>query len=216
MLEKYVNAVLSAPQSLGLTAARNPAEFWERHVLDALKVLDLLPGEMHTSQLRIIDVGSGNGIPGVPIAIALPQWQVSLLDSNNKRCGFLDMFCKFNKIDNVHIIPGRAELWGHDENYWECFDLAFARALGKLSVALELSAPFAKIGGSVIIPHGESYKSELARFQKAISELDIVHSESIPYHVSPGISFVALKFLKRHPTPDRYPRKPGIPHKRPL
>src|SRR5438045_879832 len=98
LLQKYVNAVMAAPASLGLTATGDPAEFWERHVLDALKIVDLLPRSLQDSPLKVIDVGSGNGIPGIPAAIALPHWQVFTLDSNNKKVGFIDMFCKFNEI----------------------------------------------------------------------------------------------------------------------
>src|SRR5690348_16995610 len=100
LLEKYVAAVLSAPHSLALTATRDAKEFWERHVLDALKISEVLPVELHKRSLRVLDVGSGNGVPGLPIGIALPDWQVILLDSNNKKCGFLDTFCKFNAIKN--------------------------------------------------------------------------------------------------------------------
>src|SRR5207253_1734676 len=109
LLKKYVAAVLAAPSSLSLTADREPADFWERHVLDALKLLDLLSTEYKDAGMKVIDVGSGNGIPGIPIAIALPKWDVHLLDSNSKKCGFLDMFCMSHSIKNVHVHAGRAE-----------------------------------------------------------------------------------------------------------
>ena len=83
------------------------------------------------------------GIPGIPTAIAVPAWTVFLLDSDNKKCGFIDMFCKFNAIKNVHTIAGRAEVIGHGDMR-ESYDIVFARALGKLPVALELAAPFVK------------------------------------------------------------------------
>ena len=160
LLEKYVQAVMSAPHSLALTAARDPREFWQRHVLDALKLIELFPPAMHQKVLRVLDVGSGNGIPGLPAAVAVPTWTVDLLDSNAKKCGFIDMFCKFNAIQNVHVIVGRAETLAHTERR-ESYDLVFARALGKLPIALELAAAFVAAGDipqvhlSVVGPRGE-------------------------------------------------------------
>src|SRR4029077_13454371 len=100
-----------------LTATEEPAEFWERHVLDALKIVDLLPKLLHSQTLKVIDVGSGNGVPGIPVAVAIPSWQVFLLDSNSRKSGFIDMFCKYNKIENAHILSGRAETFGRQEEF---------------------------------------------------------------------------------------------------
>jgi 16S rRNA (guanine527-N7)-methyltransferase len=216
LLEKYVNAVLAAPSSLGLTATKNPGEFLERHVLDALKMLSLLPKNILETSQKVIDVGSGNGVPGIPIAIASPHWEVFLLDSNNKKCGFLDMFCKFNEIKNVHVVPGRAEVVAREESFREGFDIAFSRALDKLPAALELTIPFLKVGGILMIPHGGSHKMELARAQNALKELSSVHQETLPYQLNEKVSFTALTFIKQRSTSEKYPRKAGTPHKRPL
>jgi len=216
LLEKYVGAVMAAPGSLGLTATEDPAEFWERHVLDALKILDLLPKPLHSQNLKVVDVGSGNGIPGIPIAIAIPNWQVFLLDSNTRKSGFVDMFCKFNNIGNAHLLTSRAEAFAQQKEYRSQFDIAFARALGKLPSALELTLPFLKRNGLLVIPHGSSYKSELTRSQNALNELGAILQDSIPYQLNTQVSFTALIFSKQRETPERYPRKPGIPRKRPL
>ncbi len=216
LLEKYVQAVLAAPLSLHLTSAHDAGEFLERHVLDALKLVDTLPQHLHPKGLKVIDVGSGNGIPGLPIAIALPTWELFLLDSNNKKCGFIDMFCKFNQIKNVHVVPARAEVLAHDESYRQQFNLAFARALGKLPTALELASPFLKREATLVIPHGRTYASELERSKKAMKELGIAHQKSTPYAINKEVSFTALTFLKVADTPEKYPRKTGIPEKRPL
>jgi 16S rRNA (guanine527-N7)-methyltransferase len=216
LLEKYVAAVMAAPGSLSLTATRDPAEFWERHVLDALKILSLLPASLHEKPLKVMDVGSGNGIPGIPVAIAAPNWDVYLLDANSKKIGFLDMFCKFNDIKNVHTIADRSESAARLDAYRGQFDLCFARALGKLPTALELCLPFLKPNGLLMIPHGESHAAELARSIKALKELGAALKEKIPYQVNREIHFTALTFLKTETTPDRYPRKSGMPAKRPL
>ncbi|OGR90420.1 MAG: 16S rRNA (guanine(527)-N(7))-methyltransferase RsmG [Elusimicrobia bacterium RIFCSPLOWO2_01_FULL_59_12] len=216
LLEKYVNAVLAAPASLGLTATRDPAEFWERHVLDALKLLTFLPKNLLDATLRVIDIGSGNGVPGIPIAIALPGWSVYLLDASNKKTGFLDMFCKSNKIENAIVLPGRAEILGHHPKFRGQFDLAFSRALGKLPTALELSVPFLKRDGLLIIPHGYTYQTELLRSQRALNELGAALQDSKPYSLNKIVNYTALTFLKINDTPETYPRKVGTPTKRPL
>ena len=215
LLEKYVEAVMSAPHSLALTAARDPREFWQRHVLDALKLIELFPPSMHQKVLRVLDVGSGNGIPGLPAGIAVPSWSIELLDSNAKKCGFIDMFCKFNAVTNVHVIVGRAETLAHTERR-ESYDLVFARALGKLPVALELGAAFVAVGGILIVPHGTSWQKEFQRSEKAITAFGLRFKDKFNYKLAPGIQFAALWFEKIHPTPDKYPRAVGIPAKRPL
>jgi 16S rRNA (guanine527-N7)-methyltransferase len=216
LLEKYVSAVLAAPASLGLTGARDAAEFWERHVLDALKLISLLPASLHNSPQKVIDVGSGNGTPGIPIAIALPNWRVVMLDSNNKKTGFLDMFCKFNLLQNVRVISERAEAAAHQPEYREYFDIAFARALGKLPVALELSLPFLKRDGILMIPHGPTFKKELAESKTALDKLGGALKNSAAYQLNKEITYTALTFLKTRETPEIYPRRVGIPKKRPL
>src|SRR5205814_9717290 len=96
------------------------------------------------------------------------------------------------------------------------FDLAFSRALGKLPVALELCIPFLKRNGLLIIPHGCSFKIEIANSQRALRELGAIHQDSIAYSLTDHIAFTALTFLKTSETPERYPRKTGMPKKRPL
>jgi 16S rRNA (guanine527-N7)-methyltransferase len=216
MLDRFVNAVLAAPQSLNLTASTDPAEFWERHVLDTLRVISLLPAQLQLSQTKVVDVGSGNGVPGIIAAIACPTWQLTLIDSSNKKCGFLDTFCKFNAIENVVILAGRAETLGHEEELRERFGFGFARALAKLPVALELTLPFIKLGGLLCIPHGKSSDSEILRSKKTMKELGAVQIESLNYELTKNAPMHALMFKKDHETPEKYPRRPGLPNKRPL
>lgn len=216
LLETYAAAVLQAPGTLNLTAAKDANEFCARHINDTLHLLATLPLNNFLEPLSVLDVGSGNGIPGIVIAISQPQWQVSLLDSNNKKCGFLDTFCKTNVIKNVRVLCGRAENLAHEEGLRETFDLVFARALSKLPVALELCIPFLKLGGLVIVPHGTSYPYELKASQKALDELGARLENTIPYFQNSASHFTALLFKKDRHTPERYPRRPGAPEKHPL
>jgi 16S rRNA (guanine527-N7)-methyltransferase len=212
LLKQYADSVLEASQRFALTATRDPDEFWKRHILDALALLELVPEEMRSADLRILDLGSGNGIPGIPVAIRQPNWQVILLDSNSKKCGFLDMFCKQLSIKNVRVVAARAEVAGHDIVHRASYDIVFSRALGKLPVALELASPFLKASGMLIVPHGTSWQSELAASTKAMEELHIEFATERTY----GDNFTALEFRKTGETPEKYPRSVGIPTKRPL
>jgi 16S rRNA (guanine527-N7)-methyltransferase len=215
LLEKFVQAVLSAPESLRLTGTRDPAEFWQRHVLDALKLVELFPPSDHNRPCKVLDVGSGNGVPGIPAAIAVPAWDVDLLESNKKKIGFLDMFCKFNGLKNVHTIVGRAEVAAHGKMR-EAYDIVYARALGKLPIAIELASPFVRMGGVLVVPHGTSWHSELERSKKAIKELGMSFKDKKSYSLGEGPTFTALLFEKTHSSPEKYPRATGIPAKRPL
>ena len=125
------------------------------------------------------------------------------------------MFCKSNAINNVHAIVGRAEALAHTERR-ESYDLVFARALGKLPIALELAAAFVVVGGMLIVPHGTSWQKEFQRSEKAIKALGLSLKDKLNYSLAPGIQFTALWFEKINATPDQYPRAVGIPAKRPL
>jgi 16S rRNA (guanine527-N7)-methyltransferase len=216
LLEKYVAAVLTAPHNLSLTATRDPREFWQRHILDSLKLADLLPRQMHEKPLRVLDIGSGCGVPGIPVAIAVPSWRVFMLESNSKKCGFLDAFCTSANIENASVLLGRAEEFAHHPEHREQYDIVFARALAKLPTALELTVPFLKIGGTLVIPHGVTASAELEMAQIALRKLNAHLTDSIAYEVVPKLKFTALIFSKREETSEAFPRKTGIPSKRPL
>lgn len=215
VLDRYVQAVLNAPEPLHLTATRDPIDFWQRHVLDALRLIETFPPTTLQKHHEVLDLGSGNGVPGIPGAIANPQWHFDLMDSNNKKCGFLDMFCKNNEIKNVRVIPGRAEVLAHTDRR-EAYDLVFARALGKLPSALELAAGFVKVGGMIIVPHGTTWAAEVERSKKAMKELHLILKHPRIYKLDIGVQFTSLEFEKIAPTPEKYPRATGIPSKRPL
>src|ERR1035438_5168586 len=109
LLKRYAEAVVGAPAHLHLTSDRDTNRFLSRHVQDAIKLTELIPPQYRRPGLRVLDVGSGNGVPGIPLAILEPSWSVELLDSDTKKCGFLDMFCKSYGVRNARVIVGRAE-----------------------------------------------------------------------------------------------------------
>jgi 16S rRNA (guanine527-N7)-methyltransferase len=212
LLRRYTEDVVSSP--LHLTADRDIRQFWTRHVQDAVKLLESIPLEHRKPGTRVLDVGSGNGIPGIPVAILNPEWSIELLDSDNKKCGFLDMFCKKYAIKNCRVIVGRAEVLGKAA-LRQSYDVVFSRALSKLRTALELASCFAKVGGLLIVPHGTSWESELKDAAFAMEILGLKLLSNFIYDLD-NVKFCALTFLKISETPAVYPRPTGVPGKKPL
>lgn len=214
LLRKYVMAVVNAPHALHLTSDLDPVVFWKRHVMDAVSLLDSIPPHFIKKTMKAIDIGSGNGIPGIPMAILRPDWNVDLLDSDSKKCGFIDMICNILILKNTRVINHRAEnvdSVGARNSY----DIVTTRALGKLAVALELGAAFVKIGGVQIVPHGTSWKAESEMTMKAANLVGMTFETAIPYDLGSG-EFSYLIYRKTAETPAVYPRSVGIPSKRPL
>jgi 16S rRNA (guanine527-N7)-methyltransferase len=212
LLKRYTEEVVNSP--LHLTSDGDKDIFWTRHVQDAVKLMNLIPYEYQKDGIRVIDVGSGNGIPGIPAAILNPSWNVYLLDSDNKKCGFIDMICKKYTIKNCRVFVGRAEIFGQ-QSIRQTYDLAFSRALGKLPTALELASCFVKVGGLLVVPHGTSWESELNESTTAIETLKLKLASKFIYELD-GVQFCALMFEKIGDTPILYPRQNGIPEKKPL
>lgn len=216
LLDQYTDAVLHAPDALHLTSEKDRAFFRERHVEDAVQLDRHLTeaGIWNAAPQRLIDVGTGNGIPGIVLGILHPTWTLHLLDSNTRKCGFLDVFVKSHAMRHVHIVCDRAEILGHKAQR-ETYDMAISRALGKLPTALELALPFIKTGGTLIVSHGTTWEKELARSAKALDLLLTEFVKPISYTLGKN-HFTAMIFKKKAPTPERYPRAVGIPEKRPL
>ena len=147
---------------------------------------------------RAVDVGSGGGSPGIPLAVALPQLQVTLLEAERRKCEFLERFA--TELPNVEVVWGRAE-----QQPTDAFDVAFAKALAKPPVAVELTLPLVRPGGLVLLWIGESADRE------AVAEA----ASQLAGAIEPSPSGIAV-IRKTGRTPPRFPRKPGIAKKRPL
>jgi 16S rRNA (guanine527-N7)-methyltransferase len=171
------------------------------------------PGE----GLRCIDVGSGGGLPGIPLAIAFPGLQVTLLESVGKKAAFLRDAVADLDLSGVSVRNGRAEEAARDPSERDAYDLAIARALAPLPVALELCLPFARPGGVAVLPRGSDLAGQLADGEAAAERLAarlrppiLLDDPELP----PGRGLVVAD--KFGPTPERYPRRPGMAAKRPL
>lgn len=171
-----------------------------------------------TVPCRLIDVGSGAGIPGIPLAIARPTLHVTLLDATAKKVRFLEAVVRELSLRHAIPIHERAELLAHHPEHRGQYDVVTARALAHLATALELTLPFLHPDGLALFPKGKEIDHELAESERALTLLggELVAVELLPLAErigEPG-TIVVVRLVR--PVPDRYPRRPGIPGKRPL
>mmetsp|Transcript_21776 Transcript_21776/g.56784 ORF Transcript_21776/g.56784 Transcript_21776/m.56784 type:complete len:177 (+) Transcript_21776:301-831(+) len=167
--------------------------------------------------LRVIDVGTGAGLPGMVLAVMRPHWQVTLLDSLRKRCDFLTRAAEVAGVQNVSVVWSRAEEGGRREELRDTFDLAVARAVAETRVLSELCLPFVRAGGLWIAAKGPDPKAEVDAASRA---LQLLHSRLVCVSEVASASAegprTALVVHKERPTPAKYPRAPGTPNKLPL
>lgn len=218
-MASHFDLMMKWNEKAGLTAVADPEEAAAKLYADSVLLLEYtrIP-----SQVKILDVGTGAGFPGLVLKIIRPDLSVSLLDSSRKKIDFLHAACASLKFKDVRILHGRAETLAHEPSLRETFDCVVAKALAPLPVAAELCFPFVKINGASIFLKGESINktSELSEGKAVMKLLGAgaveIHSYTLPAlpELSRKRMLVAAK--KSSSTPSKYPRKPGIPQKRPL
>lgn len=203
-LTRYRDLLLDANRRFNLTAITSPADVDERLVAASLALLSLLPADATS----LLDVGTGGGIPGIPLAIARPELRVTLLDATAKKVRFLEEVIQDLRLSNASAVWGRAEDLGHDPTHRERYAVVTARAVARLATLAEFTLPFARVGGVVLLPKGAGAQDELDEAHHAIHTLG---GSARPLDPS---SVVALD--KQAPTPPTYPRRPGLPARSPL
>ena len=199
---QYYDHLETCNKVMNLTAITGETDVAQLHFLDCAAMLTA--ADFRTA--RVIDVGTGAGFPGLPIKIAEPSAEVTLLDSLNKRIEFLKETCAALGLDDVTCIHARAEEAPKD--YREGFDFAVSRAVARLNVLCELCLPFVKIGGAFLAMKGPDCSDEIQEAQKAIRTLGgtevKVHHYTIP---GTDISHSIVEVRKGKPTPPKYPRR---------
>ena len=206
-LAKYVDLLLESAQLFNLTAIVDPNEAWNRHVVESLRLLPLLgPGS------RLIDVGSGGGLPGLVLAIARPDLAVTLLEVTQKKARFLEQTGSALGLTNLQVVAERAEIAAaRGSAHRESYDIATARAVAPLPVLAELTAPFAKVGGLILAIKGEKAAAELLAAANALWTQHVSHESTVRH---PTATILLLR--KRAETPSKYPRRAGEPKRNPL
>lgn len=214
--EVYERELEDWNRRFNLTRITGHEKVQARHFLDSLSALLPIPPEVRSGG-RIIDVATGAGFPGLPLKIALPELHLTLVDSVGKKITFLQHLLDTLDIPDVQLLQDRAETLAHDPGHRESYDVALARGLAPLPVLAELTLPFCKPGGIVAAHKKGDISRELEDAQNAITTLGGKLANVHPVHL-PGLednrAIVVLQ--KNTPTPARYPRRPGIPKKRPL
>ena len=166
--QKYKDILVEWNQKMNLTGIEDEKEVFIKHFLDSISAVS--KGYIKNG-MSLIDVGTGAGFPGMPLRISLPDLKVTLLDSLNKRINFLQEVANQIDIDDIEFIHGRAEDFGKDENYRECFDIATARAVAGLPALMEFCVPFVKVGGHFVCLKGPNANLELEESKKAMEAL---------------------------------------------
>jgi 16S rRNA (guanine527-N7)-methyltransferase len=207
IVKKYIEKIINAP--LNLVGYRDFEEAFAYLYSDSglpVKVDDL--GE------SFIDIGSGGGVPGVLLSIEFGK-RALLIDSICKKIDFVAQTCSELGIDTVETMCIRAEELRNAGDYFEKFDAATARAVSKIPTVLELTAPYVRIGGKILLYKSPGYNEELTHSINAMKELGVKLSEIRNYSIR-GKNRYLLVFEKTHPTSRKYPRKTGIPEKNPI
>ena len=200
-----------------LTAITDPAEVESRLILESLWCAAALPSGI-TSEGGLIDVGTGGGFPGLPLAIAFPRLDVTLVEATGKKIQFLEHIIDLLGLRNCRAVHGRAEDLAHDPEHREVYDAATARALAQMPALVEFCLPFLKVGGVLIAPKGADAEQEIASATKALSVLGgEVQDIILPEPDAPiTVEHRLVGIRKVAPTPDTYPRRAGVPTRRPL
>ncbi len=210
----YMNFLLEENSKYNLTAIDQPEEIISKHFFDSLiyfQKYDLKEG------IRVIDIGTGAGFPGLVFKLYRPDLEILLVDSLNKRIKFLNTLIEKLDIVGIKAIHARAEELGINELYREKFNLAVSRAVASINTLSEYTIPFLSKGGSVVYFKGPDYQQEMEEAIEAVEKLggkfEEIHKVNIPN--IKGERFL-IEVKKVGMTPPKYPRRPGIPKKRPL
>ena len=211
--ERYYELLVEWNQKFNLTAITDHKEVLIKHFLDSISIVKAFDMDRISS---LIDVGTGAGFPGIPLAIVFPDIRVTLLDSLNKRVAFLNEVISKLELDNVSAYHGRAEDFAKGEHR-EKYDLCVSRAVANLSTLSELCLPFVKVGGFFVAYKSEKAADEIKLAEKAVDILGGKISESIDF-ILPSTDYERTIVIinKVKDTPSKYPRKAGTPSKQPL
>lgn len=214
---EYYRTLVEWNEFMNLTAITEKSEVYTKHFLDSLAVNVVLGKLGLDGHVRVIDVGTGAGFPGIPLKLANPGWSVTLLDSLNKRIKFLNEVIGRLGLQDITAIHGRAEDYSRDGAYREGFDLCVSRAVANLATLSEYCLPYVRQGGYFISYKSGEIEEELDGAKKAIHMLggsvELVEKLKLP-GTDIDRSFVVIR--KARSTPRQYPRKAGLPSKEPI
>lgn len=217
LFQIYYEELVKGNRRINLTSITGYDEVQTKHFLDSLTLIEGLGSEAWTKRgFSLLDIGTGAGMPGIPLKILLSEARLVLLESVAKKTAFLEQLVGQLGLEHVRIITGRAEDIAHKVDFREIFDLVVSRAVGSLSTIVELALPFCRQGGLFIAPKKGEIEEEINRAERAIHILGGSLRDVKQMDVEGLESRFLVIIEKTGFTPSRYPRRPGIPAKRPL
>jgi 16S rRNA (guanine527-N7)-methyltransferase len=215
--ETYYRELIAWNGKINLTSITDYEEVQTKHFLDSLTVISAFSSKHRERPPSTIDIGTGAGFPGIPLKIILPDISIMLLEATTKKTKFLEYLVTKLLLKDVDIVASRAEEIAHDTRYREKFDLVVSRAVASLPALVEFALPFCAIGGLFIAQKKGDITEEVAQSLKAITllggtlrEVKSVELEELP----DNRTLVIIDKIKS--TPPTYPRRPGMPEKRPI
>lgn len=226
IFQQLYQGVLTANRQVNLTRITAPLEFWEKHLWDSLSgVAPWLGSEPPTALQsavaqpvqQVIDIGTGAGFPGIPVAIACPNWQLTLLDSTRKKIQVVAALCEQLGLPNCQTFVNRAETLGRQHQHRGLYDLALVRAVSGANACAEYALPFLKVGGTAIIYRGQWSEAEQDSLKQVAVQLGGELTQVSPWEtpLTHGVRH-CVYLTKTTDTPAQYPRGVGVPAKLPL
>ena len=212
--ERYFELLVEWNEKINLTAITEKDEVYLKHFYDS--IAPILQGLIENQPIRLLDIGAGAGFPSLPMKILFPELDVTIIDSLNKRINFLHLLAEELGLSRVHFYHGRAEDFAQDKAFRAQFDIVTARAVARMQVLAELTIPYLKVGGRLLALKASNAPEELEEAKNALNLLFSKVEDNLQYELPNGDPRYITVVEKKKETPNKYPRKAGMPNKRPL
>ena len=214
---KYYEMLVEKNKVMNLTAITEFNEVIVKHFIDSLALVKVVDKDDLSNGISIIDIGTGAGFPGIPLKIAFPNINITLLDSLNKRINFLKEVSDELGFEGIDFIHGRSEDFGRNPQFREKFEICVSRAVANLATLSEFCVPFVKVGGSFISYKAGDCGEEVKESMKAVEKMGGKIINQLEYMVpTSDLNRVLLFIEKEKATPKSFPRKAGTPAKEPI
>ncbi|OFQ86427.1 16S rRNA (guanine(527)-N(7))-methyltransferase RsmG [Streptococcus sp. HMSC061E03] len=212
--ERYFELLVEWNEKINLTAITEKDEVYLKHFYDS--IAPILQGLIENQPIRLLDIGAGAGFPSLPMKILFPELDVTIIDSLNKRINFLHLLAEELGLSGVHFYHGRAEDFAQEKAFRAQFDIVTARAVARMQVLSELTIPYLKVGGRLLALKASNAQEELEEAKNALNLLFSKVEDNLQYELPNGDPRYITVVEKKKETPNKYPRKAGMPNKRPL